>query len=204
MFLLLLITVEVKNTMCNSLITMFTTSWRNLIKIGWSELYKILSFLQKAISNVKHSDISLAPFWKSFLQVKQFIWFKASIFCYSKNYGSLTHETIMKDAVNMEDLICLLATVRTLKGLRLCILPHQKQIFLHKGALPWTPVKGFPLDPIRDPIGGPGPHSWVLALRTWYFSLQAIPKSWKPCRKQQKSWIFLPVNIRVINMNHIF
>ena len=37
-----------------------------------------------------------------------------SIFRYSKNYGSLTHETGIKDAVNMEDLICLLATVRTL------------------------------------------------------------------------------------------
>ena len=48
MFPLLLITVEVKNTICNSLITMFTTSWRNLIKIGWSELYKILSFLTKS------------------------------------------------------------------------------------------------------------------------------------------------------------
>ena len=34
LFPLLLITVEVKNTICNSLITMFTTSWRNLIKIG--------------------------------------------------------------------------------------------------------------------------------------------------------------------------
>ena len=33
-----------------------------------------------------------------------------------KNYGSLTHETKIKDAVNMEDLICLLATVRTLKA----------------------------------------------------------------------------------------
>ena len=31
---LLLITVEVKNTNCYSLITMFTTSWRNLIEIG--------------------------------------------------------------------------------------------------------------------------------------------------------------------------
>ena len=78
--------VEVKNTISNSLISMFTTSWRNLIKIGWSELYKILSFvfvlffvfvfvfvlLQKAVSHVNHSDISLAPFWKRFLQVKQF------------------------------------------------------------------------------------------------------------------------------------
>ena len=41
-----------------------------------------------------------------------------SIFRYSKNYGSLTHETGIKDAVNMEDLICLLATVRTLKPVK--------------------------------------------------------------------------------------
>ena len=51
--------------------------------------------------------------------MKQFhdakVFYKTSIFRYSKNYGSLTHETIIKDAVNMEDLICLLATVRTLK-----------------------------------------------------------------------------------------
>ena len=40
---------------------------------------------------------------------------QTSIFRCSKNYGSLTHETRIKDAVNMEDLICLLATVRTLK-----------------------------------------------------------------------------------------
>ena len=40
---------------------------------------------------------------------------QTSIFRYSKNYGSLTHETRKKDAVNMGDLICLLATVRTLK-----------------------------------------------------------------------------------------
>ena len=36
-------------------------------------------------------------------------------FVIQKSYGSLTHETRIKDAVNMEDLICLLATVRTLK-----------------------------------------------------------------------------------------
>ena len=29
-------------------------------------------FYKKAVSNVKHSDISLAPFLKRFLQVKQF------------------------------------------------------------------------------------------------------------------------------------
>ena len=40
---------------------------------------------------------------------------QTSIFRYSKNYGSLTHETRTKDAVNMGDLICILATVRTLK-----------------------------------------------------------------------------------------
>ena len=72
MFPLLLIAIEVKNTICNSLITMLTTSWRNLIKIGWSKLYKILSFFPKEVSHVNHSDISLAPFWKRFLQVKQF------------------------------------------------------------------------------------------------------------------------------------
>ena len=51
--------------------------------------------------------------------MKQFhdakVFYKTSIFRYSKNYGSLTPETRIKDAVNMEDLICLLATVRTLK-----------------------------------------------------------------------------------------
>ena len=41
---------------------------------------------------------------------------QTSIFRYSKNYGSLTHETRIKDAVNMGDLICLLATVRTLNS----------------------------------------------------------------------------------------
>ena len=49
---------------------------------------------------------------------------QTSIFRYSKNYGSLTHETIIKDAVNMGDLICLLATVRTLK------VPHDVFYFL--------------------------------------------------------------------------
>ena len=41
---------------------------------------------------------------------------QTSIFRYSKNYGSLTHETRIKDAVNMGDLICLLTTVRTLNA----------------------------------------------------------------------------------------
>ena len=40
---------------------------------------------------------------------------QTSIFRYSKNYGSLTHETRIKDAVNVGDLIMSLATVRTLK-----------------------------------------------------------------------------------------
>ena len=35
-----------------------------------------------------------------------------------KNDGSLTHENGIKDAVNMEDLTCLLATVRTLVPLK--------------------------------------------------------------------------------------
>ena len=41
--------------------------------------------------------------------------YRQRLLSYSKNYGSLTHETRIKDAVYMEDLICLLATVRTLK-----------------------------------------------------------------------------------------
>ena len=45
---------------------------------------------------------------------------QTSIFRYSKNYGGLTHETRIKDAVNMGDLICLLATVRTLKSQKYC------------------------------------------------------------------------------------
>ena len=40
---------------------------------------------------------------------------RLSIFRYSRNYGSLTHEIRIKDAVNMEDLACLLATFRILK-----------------------------------------------------------------------------------------
>ena len=127
MFLLLLITVEVKTTLCNSLITMFTTSWRNSIKIGWSKLYIILSFLQKAVSHVKHSDISWAPFWKRFLQVKQFhdakvVNTRLPSFVIPKNYGSLTHETRIKDVVNMNDLIWLLTTVRTLKEAKLVLM----------------------------------------------------------------------------------
>ena len=39
--------------------------------------------------------------------------------------------------------------------LKLCILPYQIQTFLHKGALPWTPVKGFPPGPHQ------GPYSWT-------------------------------------------
>ena len=37
---------------------------------------------------------------------------RLSINRYSKNYGTLTHETRLKGGVNMEDLICLLATVQ--------------------------------------------------------------------------------------------
>ena len=33
---------------------------------------KFSAFLQKAVSHVKHSDISLPPFWERFLQVQQF------------------------------------------------------------------------------------------------------------------------------------
>ena len=42
-----------------------------------------------------------------FHDARVFLNYKTSIFRYSKNYGSLKHETRIKDAVNMEDLICL-------------------------------------------------------------------------------------------------
>ena len=38
---------------------------------------------------------------------------------------------------------------------------------LHKGTMPWTPVKGFAPGPHQRAlytIGGPESHSWVLAL----------------------------------------
>ena len=45
MFPVLLINVEVKNTICNSLVTVY----HKLVKIGWSELYKILNFVYKQL-----------------------------------------------------------------------------------------------------------------------------------------------------------
>ena len=49
--------------------------------------------------------------------------------------------------------------------------------FLTQGGRCLEPLsRTKPLDPTRGPIGGPGPHSWVLALRTRCFSLQAIHK----------------------------
>ena len=45
-FSLLLLIVEVKNTICNSLLTI-TTSWQSLQKFGWAELHKIGIFLTK-------------------------------------------------------------------------------------------------------------------------------------------------------------
>ena len=46
----------------------------------------------------------------------------------------------------------------------------------------FPPQKNIPLTPLPSGalIGGPGFHSWVLALRARCLSLQAIPKSWKP------------------------
>ena len=114
---LLLITPEAKNTICNPLITMFTTSWQNLIKIGWSELYKTLSFnfLQKPCHTLTILTYRLRHdfergFWKRNISWCLSIWYKTSIFRYYKNYVSLTqgltNETKLKDPVNMEDLTC--------------------------------------------------------------------------------------------------
>ena len=43
-------------------------------------------------------------------------------FVFPKINSSLTNETRIKDAVNMKDLICLLATVRTLNKTKKCFL----------------------------------------------------------------------------------
>ena len=48
---------------------------------------------------------------------------------------------------------------------------------LCQGLCPWIPSGAIYRPTI---IGGPGSHSLVLALRAQCFSLQAIPKSWKP------------------------
>ena len=50
----------------------------------------------------------------------------------------MTHETRIKDAVNMEDLICLLATVRTLKETREETMANSRKTeesgtFAHRG-----------------------------------------------------------------------
>ena len=37
------------NTICNSLLTIFTTIWQNLNKLGWSELHKIWIFWQTCL-----------------------------------------------------------------------------------------------------------------------------------------------------------
>ena len=50
--------------------------------------------------------------WNNFMMLMYLI--QASIFRYSKNDGSLTHETRIKDAVNMGDLICLNDTLELL------------------------------------------------------------------------------------------
>ena len=117
MFILLLLIVEVQNTICNSLIT--SNSRRNLNKIGWSKLHKIGSFFTKAVYDVNHF---LTYRWRHFERgfckwtIKRCwsIYHKTSIFHYSKKYGSLTRETWLKVAVNLEDLTCLLKTVRIL------------------------------------------------------------------------------------------
>ena len=66
-FPLLLLTVQVQNKICNSLLTIFTKSWQNLNKIRWSELHKIwIVLIKKLHIMLTNSDISLAPFWKRF------------------------------------------------------------------------------------------------------------------------------------------
>ena len=53
MFLFLLLTLEVQNTIY-TFITISTTSWRNWNQIWWSELHKIRSFLTKTHLHANH------------------------------------------------------------------------------------------------------------------------------------------------------
>ena len=76
-------------------------------------------FDKKPFTMLTISDISLAPFWMRFLQVKQLNDAKVFItrlpsFNVPKNDGSLTRETSLKVAVNMKYFTCLLETIRTL------------------------------------------------------------------------------------------
>ena len=60
------------------------------------------------------------------------------IFRYSKNYGSLTRETRIKDAVNMIDLTCLLATVRTLKQMYFHYIVYVFIAYVTPDTTKWT------------------------------------------------------------------
>ena len=71
MFPLLLLTVLVQNTSCNSLPTTFTTMWQILNKIEWSELHKIGIFWQKPGYYVNHFWYTVSAILKEVLYVKQ-------------------------------------------------------------------------------------------------------------------------------------
>ena len=77
MFPLLLLTKEVQNTVCNSLLPIVTTSWPNLNKIGWPELHQILIFWQKTCQfyYVKHFWNIACAILKEVLQVKHLMMF---------------------------------------------------------------------------------------------------------------------------------
>ena len=55
-----------------------------------------------------------------------------------------------------------------------------KYQFLYTRGAALDPCQWFVPRPHRGPISGPAPQACVLALCARYFSLQAIPKSWKP------------------------
>ena len=60
------------------LIFIWTARWWNLNKIVWSKIYTALSFLEKSKIIIRKQvfktvfDKMLMPFWKTFLQLKQF------------------------------------------------------------------------------------------------------------------------------------
>ena len=69
--------------MCNSLLIAFTTSWRNLNKIWWSELHKIWIFLTKKPAHffkyVNHLWYIVSAILKEVLHVKQIMMLRVFI-----------------------------------------------------------------------------------------------------------------------------
>ena len=78
-FPLLLLPVKVQNNICNSLLTILTTSLQNLNKIGRSELNKIWIYLTKPVYYAKQFWNIVSAILKEVLHVKQFMMLRVFI-----------------------------------------------------------------------------------------------------------------------------